>query len=91
MNSVNGLCERCLEKGIVKAADIVHHIIELDDEKARDPDIALNFDNLQALCIECHNEIHFGKRQPKRYIIAEDGKVIPIDSPPIQNYSNSAG
>lgn len=92
IRSVNGLCERCLEKGIVKAADIVHHIIELDDEKARDPEIAFNFDNLQALCIECHNEIHFGKSKPKRYIIAEDGRVLPLEeSPPSNSQRNAAG
>ena len=81
IHSVNGLCERCLEKGIIKAADIVHHIIELDDEKARDPSIAFNFDNLQAVCIECHNEVHFGKKTERRYIISEDGRVI-LKSPP---------
>ena len=77
MESVNGLCERCLEKGIVKSADIVHHIIELDDEKARDPEIALNWDNLQAVCLECHNAIHFGTKTERRYIITDDGRVLP--------------
>lgn len=78
MELINGLCERCLEHGIIKPAVIVHHKITLDDETARDPEIALNFENLQAVCIECHNELHYRKAAPKRYKIDECGKVTII-------------
>ena len=78
MHSVSGLCEECMKQGIVKAADIVHHKITLDDEKARDPEIALNFENLQAVCIDCHNRLHGSKALPKRYRGCVAGKTRGI-------------
>lgn len=35
----------------------VHHKIELTTENIDNPDIALNWDNLQLLCQHCHNKI----------------------------------
>ena len=81
LRSVCGLCEECAKQGIVKSADIVHHKITLDDEKARDPDIALNFKNLQAVCIDCHNRIHFGSIAEKRYKIVDGELIIPDEVP----------
>ena len=81
MRSVCGLCEECAKQGIVKAADIVHHKIELDDEKARDPEIALNFEHLQAVCIDCHNRIHFGTKAERRYQIIDGQLIISEDAP----------
>lgn len=66
-----GLCESCLKQGIIKAADVVHHIKPVTAENVNDPEIALNPDNLMALCTECHAAIHSGKR----YIIGPDGAV----------------
>lgn len=54
----NGLCERCLERGELKPADVVHHTIPLTPENMVDPDIALNPERLIALCDECHTEEH---------------------------------
>lgn len=81
LHKVSGLCEVCAASGIVKPADIVHHKIHLDDVSALDPEIALNFDNLQAVCRDCHNAIHFRKAQPKRYRVGEDGVCIIQNSP----------
>ena len=81
LHKVNGLCELCMEHGIIRPADIVHHKITLDDEKARDPEIALNFDNLQAVCIDCHNALHFRKAPKKRYEIINGAVVIGEDAP----------
>lgn len=81
MKKVSGLCEICMQKGIIKPADIVHHKIELDDEKARDPEIALNFDNLQAVCIDCHNALHFRKASQKRWKIVNGSLVIQDEAP----------
>jgi hypothetical protein len=53
IKSVFGLCERCPKPGY-----IVHHIIELTPENINDPDITLNWDNLEYLCLECHNSAH---------------------------------
>lgn len=47
------ICERC-----GKPATICHHKKWLDDRNVSDPETALGFDNLEALCIECHNAEH---------------------------------
>ena len=49
----NGLCERCGRPGI-----IVHHKKYLTSKTAKQWDIALNTDNLELLCIDCHNKEH---------------------------------
>lgn len=49
------ICERC-----GKPAVIAHHKIHLTAENVTDPNIALNPDNLEALCMDCHNAEHFG-------------------------------
>lgn len=36
----------------------VHHIEELDEFKVDIPEIALNEENLEALCQECHTREH---------------------------------
>lgn len=81
LHTVGGLCELCMNRGIIKPADIVHHKIHLTDDTARDPEIALNFDNLQAVCIDCHNELHFRKAAKKRYEIIDGNVVIGEDAP----------
>ena len=47
------ICERC-----GKPASICHHKTWLNGSNVNDPNIALSFDNLEALCIECHNAEH---------------------------------
>ena len=49
------ICERC-----GKPAVIAHHKIHLTAANITDPNIALNPDNLEALCMDCHNAEHFG-------------------------------
>jgi hypothetical protein len=77
MNSVNHLCERCLQNGLIVPAEIVHHKIELTPDNITNPDITLNFNNLEAVCRECHSDIH--KRREKRFKIMEDGRVIAVE------------
>lgn len=38
-----------------------------------DPSVLLSFDNLEALCFDCHNAEHF--RSEKRYTVDEFGRV----------------
>ena len=90
MKSAHYLCENCLRKGIYKPAEIVHHVIELDPITIERPEIALSFDNLEAVCRECHDEYHNNggrwaavnerKRKEKeaaqRYKIGENGKIF---------------
>lgn len=54
----HGLCERCAENGDVVPADVVHHTTPLTVDNINDQDITLNPNRLQALCHECHTEVH---------------------------------
>jgi len=54
----HGLCERCMERGEVRPADVVHHVIPLSPENVGDPAISLNPEKLMALCDECHTAVH---------------------------------
>jgi 5-methylcytosine-specific restriction endonuclease McrA len=58
IDSVDGLCERCLEKGKVNPGYIVHHKTYLTPENINDPEITLNFEELEYLCKQCHDEEH---------------------------------
>lgn len=54
--SVNGICERCNHR----AGKIVHHKKYLTPQNLNDTDISLNFNNLELLCQDCHNDEHMG-------------------------------
>lgn len=53
MQSKKYICERCGEIAV-----ICHHKIHLTPNNIDDPDITLNWDNLKAVCLDCHNRIH---------------------------------
>ena len=57
------ICERCGE-----VANQVHHKTYIDDINLWDADISLNEDNLECLCIRCHNKEH------KRFEKLKDGQ-----------------
>lgn len=59
IKSVNGLCERCLKEGKIEPGKIVHHKIYLTPENINNPNIALNWDNLEYVCQDHHNFEHF--------------------------------
>ena len=77
MKSVGGLCERCYASGIIRHGDTVHHKIHLTPENINDPEITLNFQNLQCLCRSCHAEVH--KTPQTRYQIDENGRITGIE------------
>ena len=59
-NMSHPLCERCLLKGISRQAEHVHHVRpfltgKTDEERWQ---LLLDPTNLQALCRECHEEVH---------------------------------
>jgi 5-methylcytosine-specific restriction endonuclease McrA len=60
------LCERC-----ERPATQVHHKIRLTVDNISDPSISLSFDNLEALCTECHQQEH----HPVRWRCDEFGHV----------------
>lgn len=49
-----GICERC---GSASGTE-VHHKIELSEDNIGNPQITLNFDNLELLCRTCHSQHH---------------------------------
>ena len=51
---------------------IVHHKSYIDTSNIWDTDITLNFDNLELLCIDCHNKEHFEKTD-----FTHDGELKP--------------
>ena len=73
--SKGNLCEVCLSKGLVKPGEIVHHKIHLNPDNIHDPNVALNWNNLQLVCRDCHSLIH---RPGRRYKIDEWGRVISL-------------
>lgn len=65
----NGECQECKRNGLVTLDDknlqsetakrkkiqlVVHHIKELE----RHPELALDADNLETICVNCHNKEH---------------------------------
>lgn len=57
LNRDSGLCQECLRNGITTIGNIVHHIIELND----DWNLRLVDDNLEVICQRCHNKQHKDK------------------------------
>lgn len=80
LKSVGGLCERCLAKGLIVPGKIVHHKIHLSPENIKNPHISLDWNNLELVCHQCHNEIHdtdlHKNKTTKRYLIDPNGKVF---------------
>lgn len=59
---------------------IVHHIEHLDDNNVYDSNITLNENNLEGVCIDCHNIIHNNNNTIRPdYIFDANGNVIPVN------------
>lgn len=78
------LCEACLRRGILTYGDTVHHKIELTPDNINDPEVSLNFNNLELLCRLCHAEAHDRRKKSRRYTIGPDGEII-ILTPPVDD------
>lgn len=50
----DGLCELCRKNGIIKEAKEIHHKIPIEEDWSK----RLDYDNLIALCSDCHNAQH---------------------------------
>lgn len=69
-----GLCERCYEMGLFSIATIVHHRRHITPANVNDPNVTIDFDNLQRLCPKCHAEVHSGNSKPR--VIFRDGEPV---------------
>lgn len=47
----NPMCEACLKRGVIRKVDIADHIVPIKEDWSK----RLDYANLQALCIVCHN------------------------------------
>lgn len=88
IKSVGGLCEKCLKQGIYKPAIIVHHIEHITPNNIENPEITLNYANLQAVCRDCHAALH--AKQKRYYTDPNTGEVI-IYGDRNQSINNRAG
>lgn len=77
IHKVDGLCERCLARGVYTPGWIVHHKVLLTPMNINDPAISLNHEHLEYVCQECHNREHYGS-QPTRedVMFDENGDLV---------------
>ena len=54
MQSKGYVCELCSDVAV-----ICHHKEHITPANIHDPEVTLNWSNLQSVCLECHNTIHF--------------------------------
>lgn len=74
--SVFFLCEKCGKPGY-----IVHHKVHLTPKNINNPEIALGWDNLMYLCLDCHNKIHGiqnSQRQGRHIVFDNNGDVVAV-------------
>lgn len=62
--SAHPLCELCLNDGIVKASQELHHKVEVDSARSDIEawNLATSVSNFQALCRDCHHNLHKAMR-----------------------------
>ena len=76
LQSKGYLCERCSTPDNPVVAKIAHHKIYLTKENINNPYIALSWDNLEALCQDCHNKEHHRGERKKRYSFDANGNLV---------------
>ena len=67
------ICERC-----GAPATIVHHKEYLTPNNINDPNVTLNWSNLESLCQDCHNREHQSKHSATRedVMFDENGDLV---------------
>lgn len=87
MSSIHYVCERC--GGV---AEICHHRKYITPGNINNPDITLNMDNLEGLCMDCHNKEHkrLHKRNTNMPVFDKSGNLIAVkESQEIQEYKQA--
>lgn len=70
-----GMCQRCH----AQLGYIVHHKIHLTPLNIDDPEISLNFDNLEYVCKDCHDEEHLPGHGAKATFCGFDEEGRPVE------------
>ena len=78
LKSKGYLCERCSTPDDPVTAKIAHHKTYLTKQNINNPYIALSWDNLEALCQDCHNKEHKAVHTPMRYQYDANGNLLPL-------------
>lgn len=60
--------------GIYNPVEIVHHKEYVTDKNYEDNNVFFNIENLESLCLDCHNKEHFADEE--EYIFDENGDLI---------------
>ncbi len=81
-----GMCNNCGKTILDTSKLIANHKIALTDDNVTNPSISLNRDNLEIICINCHNQYHqrFMGATKEVLIFAGDDYQSVINS--ISNY-----
>lgn len=85
--SRNCICERCGRAVYVSGVNdflpkgrrikyIVHHKVHLNDRNISDDSIAFDWNNLELLCIDCHNNEHTEQATRSNLMFDADGNLI---------------
>lgn len=76
------ICERCHNKSFVGNVNtdrfIVHHKTPLTPANICDDSIVYGWDNLELLCIYCHNAVHAVGEGSRECVFDEDGNVVAL-------------
>jgi 5-methylcytosine-specific restriction endonuclease McrA len=74
----HGICSSC-GKPFNSRDLIVHHKIHLNEDNINNPEIALNLNNLEVLCINCHNSTHAKNEDMNRDMkFDENGNIVEV-------------
>lgn len=71
MQSKHYICERC-----GGSAYIAHHKVHITPGNINNLNIILNWDNLQALCLDCHNVVHGNSSTVNGVSFDNEGNLI---------------
>lgn len=75
------VCERCGNRSFVGTGKpprfIVHHRVHLTPENVKDDNVVYGWDNLELLCIYCHNAVH-GQGLDREVLFDADGQPVGL-------------
>lgn len=66
-----------LRSGIYNSVYIIHHKEYITDLNYEDDNVFFNIDNLESLCLDCHNKEHFAEEA--KYSFDENGDLVKHD------------